>query len=237
MNECRAVRRLLALPPADRSPGERRRVEEHLATCADCAAAGRAYALQDHLLQSPLHVSLTTTQRNAFITRLERQRRSSVVRRRLSIILGAAFGLIALVALAWGVYFVILAPGQEPIGPVGLAPTPSLTESGPVATPSPPTTREAVATLPPVEPYPPVGPESYPTPNPQPSPTPTPSPTQSPTASPSPVAQEKQPSTSGKDRALAPFRPLNGRLRRPIGAAVPSYRRSPVAGGKEESGG
>jgi len=52
MNECRIVRRLLALHAADRNERERSLVEAHLARCPGCRYVARLYVEQDRLIRA-----------------------------------------------------------------------------------------------------------------------------------------------------------------------------------------
>lgn len=63
MNKCTAVRDLLALRPDDWEADERIRIEEHLETCADCAALAGINVEQDRLMVDLPGLRLTPMQR------------------------------------------------------------------------------------------------------------------------------------------------------------------------------
>lgn len=75
MNECNAIKPLLALRAADWSAKERARVEAHLERCETCAALRAVYAEQDRLIRGLPALTLTSTQRAAVWTQAEDQRR------------------------------------------------------------------------------------------------------------------------------------------------------------------
>lgn len=123
MRECQAIRDVLALRPVDWSADEGRRVENHLATCADCAALARVYAEQDRLIRSAPPVRLTPQQRDQLLSRTQRERRRHQMRTTLSTVVAAA----ALIALAIGLYALFGGGDQVTVA------TPSITDQAPAA--------------------------------------------------------------------------------------------------------
>ncbi len=115
MSECKRVRELLALRPAEWSADERLRVETHLATCADCADLARVYAGQERVIQSAPRARLTNAQRDHFFARIRRETRRRTLQNRISTALGAAAAGGALIALALGLY-TMLSGSQTPTG-------------------------------------------------------------------------------------------------------------------------
>jgi hypothetical protein len=107
MNECKRVRVLLALRRQDRSEEERHQVEAHLGTCAGCAAIALAYAEQDRLIgdaprrEAP-RVSLTPAQRSQLLSRVRRDEKRRLVRRRLATALSTVAAVAVLLAVAGG---------------------------------------------------------------------------------------------------------------------------------------
>ena len=106
-SECTSVRQLLALRPADWDENERRRAEEHLAACTQCAELSRAYMAQDRALQTLPAAGLGESARQKLFSRLEREKQPRMVRPRLVWALGAILGVVILVAVALAVNFLV----------------------------------------------------------------------------------------------------------------------------------
>jgi hypothetical protein len=102
MTSCDDVQAHLALRPDDRSVTEERRVQAHLAVCADCAARAEAYAEQDRVIRSAPLLRLTAAQRAQLLSTIERKRRRHKMRSRLFAIAGATAAVVALIALLFG---------------------------------------------------------------------------------------------------------------------------------------
>jgi hypothetical protein len=107
-NTCASVRELLALRPADWNEDERRRAEEHLSACAECAGLSRAYAAQDQALQALPTAGLDEPARQQFFARLEREKGRAGGRQQPSWVLGAVLGAIALVVISLAISFLIV---------------------------------------------------------------------------------------------------------------------------------
>ena len=159
MNECEAVRDLLALRPDEWSAGERRQAEAHLETCPHCVAFFQAYAEQDLLIRAAPRVRLTPSQRAQLLSRTQREERRHKMHTRLSTVLGTATVFATLAALTLGLYLLFQGQDQPTVGapaptveplttpdPSVVGPTPTLeplitpspTAVEPLATPEPP---------------------------------------------------------------------------------------------------
>jgi hypothetical protein len=124
MNQCKVVRDLLALRPAEWGADEQRQVRAHLGTCPDCAALSRAYAQQDRLIQAAPRARLTPAQRGQFLSRIHRERRRHAMNIKLSTALSTALALVALVALTLGLYTLFRGRDKATVG-VPTAPRPT----------------------------------------------------------------------------------------------------------------
>jgi len=101
-DDCKKIRRLLALRPGDRSAAEQSMVTAHLAACPGCAALARAYAGQDRLIRNAPRAGLTALQRGQLFLRIQRERRRTRMHIRLSKAVGAAALLVVVAGLALG---------------------------------------------------------------------------------------------------------------------------------------
>ena len=121
MNECKKVRRLLALRPDEWSAVEQNRVKAHLTNCPNCAALAGQYVEQDRLIRAAPHISLTPSQRGQLLARIQQERRRHEMHIKLSTILSTATVIVVLTALALGLRVLLPQIGQstvaEPSGP------------------------------------------------------------------------------------------------------------------------
>jgi hypothetical protein len=105
MSECKKVRDLLALRPADRSDDDSRWVEVHLGTCPACRAVAQAYGEQDRLIRAAPRLGLTLAQREQLSSRIQREGERRTRRTRAAAALGTVAAGVALVVLIWGLSF------------------------------------------------------------------------------------------------------------------------------------
>jgi murein DD-endopeptidase MepM/ murein hydrolase activator NlpD len=124
VNECKGVRDLLALRPAEWSANERRQIEAHLVICPDCTALAEQYAEQDRLIRAAPRVRLIPSQRDQLFVRIQREGRRREMHIRLSAILGTAVAVVALTALTLGLN-VLSQHNDQPtiVAPAGPHPT------------------------------------------------------------------------------------------------------------------
>ena len=181
MNECRRVRRLLALRDADRSPAEQALVAAHIQACADCAGWARQCREQDALIGSLPPVSPSPLRSQQFLAqiRTERSRFTMFTQLRKVVNVAATVAFLAVFVLIANFLVTGSLPVQEyspasngeitgtPEAQASATPTLPPTPYSDMATPTPqppPTPGEAIATLPPsqqwVTPMP--EPEPYP---------------------------------------------------------------------------
>jgi hypothetical protein len=113
MNECKRVRGLLALRPADWSADERRRVEAHLGACRQCAAVACAYAGQDRLIRDAPRAVLTPAQRDQLFARVGQQGKQEGMRTRFAAALGTVAAVGVLIILVWG-FSALFRQGERP---------------------------------------------------------------------------------------------------------------------------
>lgn len=107
MNDCKRIRVLLTLRPQEWDADERRRVEAHLATCADCASRVNVYSEQDRLIRAMPRVNLTLSQREQLLSRISRERRRYGMQTKLSAILSTVMAVTVLVVVGLGMNFLI----------------------------------------------------------------------------------------------------------------------------------
>ena len=110
MTSCDDVHVLLALRPDDRSVTQERRVQAHLAVCADCAGRAEAFAEQDRVIGEAPRVALTSSQRDQLLSTIERKRRRQKMRSRLFTMAGATAAVVTVIALIVGAK--LLAPSH-----------------------------------------------------------------------------------------------------------------------------
>jgi murein DD-endopeptidase MepM/ murein hydrolase activator NlpD len=139
MNPCEKFRVLLALRPTDLKLEEQQLVNSHLAACADCATLAQVYTEQDRLIRNAPRISLTPSQRNHLLSKIQQKRRQYTVMTKLSIILSAATAVAIFVAMGLGVG-TLITTGQ---------PTPEAlpVQQAPIGAETPVTTPETTLTL------------------------------------------------------------------------------------------
>jgi hypothetical protein len=135
MSECRVIRNLITLRPADRNDEEQSQVEAHLARCPTCTGLARAYARQDSLIGDTPGVGLTSAQRSRLLARIQKERGRNIMSLKLSTLLSTATYIVILVGLTLVIRVLLLH-----IGP----PTPTMLPAShvtpyatPTATPTP----------------------------------------------------------------------------------------------------
>lgn len=133
MTSCNDVQVHLALQPDDRSVTEERRIQAHLAVCADCASRAEAYAEQDRVIGEAPRVTLTSSQRDQLLSIIERKRRRHEMHSKAFTVVGTAVAVMALIALVVGPKLL------GPSGPQQLIPGAQLPRDGS----EPPTGRTA----------------------------------------------------------------------------------------------
>jgi hypothetical protein len=111
MNKCAQVRDLLALRSREWDTDARIGIEEHLETCADCAALVQTYREQDRLLVDMPRLRFTPEQREQLVVRARGEARRRQVRVRLLSALGTAAAVVVLAAFALALY--LLFGGEE----------------------------------------------------------------------------------------------------------------------------
>ena len=131
MNKCTAVRDLLALRPDDWEAEERIRIEEHLETCADCAAFAGIIVEQDRLMVDLPGLRLTPVQREKLMARIQREGRRREVRMTFFSALGTATVIVVLAAFTLALYLLF---GVEEPQTTGSMPVPSVTPTAEMPT-------------------------------------------------------------------------------------------------------
>ncbi len=129
MSECKKIRRLLTLHPADWSPAEQEMVETHLAACPSCAALKEECAGQGRLLRTLPAAEMTPIQQRDLFARMAKAKGKHVVGSRWSLVWGVAAGLVVLLALAALFSLLLQRTGRLPTGnrtpTAGVSPQPT----------------------------------------------------------------------------------------------------------------
>ena len=128
MNDCKKIRRLLAVQPTNWSTNEQALVKAHLGTCPDCATLAQVYAEQDRLIRSLPRAGLTPAQRGQFLSQIHQERKRHKMLRKPLAILGMVAAALVFVALGLGVQALLKNSQATPAAPVTQPPTVEATQ-------------------------------------------------------------------------------------------------------------
>ena len=118
MNDCKKIRRLLAVQPTSWSTSEQALVKAHLGTCPDCTALAQVYAEQDRLIRSLPRAGLTPAQRGQFLSQIHQERKRHKMLSKPLAILGTVAAALVFVALGFGVQALLESSQVTPAAPV-----------------------------------------------------------------------------------------------------------------------
>jgi hypothetical protein len=165
MSDCKRIRILLALRPEDRSESERRLVNAHLETCANCAELAHTYEEQNLILRRVAQIDSAQPEWESLLRRICLRRRGWTFKARSGAILRSAVAIAAIVALILGLNALFQQISQpRSVQPAASDPVAAPTETPtpvPVSTPIPIPTRTPMPAIPVNEPLPPPLPTAF----------------------------------------------------------------------------
>jgi murein DD-endopeptidase MepM/ murein hydrolase activator NlpD len=128
MNDCKKIRRLLAVQSTNWRADEQAQVETHLAACPDCAALAQVYTEQDRLIRSLPRAILTPAQRGQFLSQIQQERKRHKMLSKPLAILGTVASALVFVAMGLGVQTLLGNSQSIPAAPVTRPPAAQATQ-------------------------------------------------------------------------------------------------------------